>query len=288
MINSSPSQSTASASAAAGLNRSKNFYVYANTSIKEQYFPPVIEPICIDAVFKALRAIEIEEDQIRRVNNRAELEEKCLSPILNSSQITLILPGGNALLLMDDLGPISEKIRTFVEKGGKLVGICAGAIVLAKQMLRYHPYGGCLLITRTERIPDSKLVLPQAGQGPFDLVPLQAKYPFLMTKEGDPNDNPTPVPVHINPPESFPKPLQALFYNGPIFSIQDQSRWTGIVDAYIPDEKEPLIAAWHDFCGEGMIIGFAFHPELPIPPAEAPSPEALHLFKRILNLEKIA
>ncbi len=285
MIDSSVSLSTACASAAADLNKSKNFYIYANTDIKRSGFLPAIEPSCVDAVFKALRTIEIEEDQIQKINNRAELEEKCLSPTLNSSQITLILPGGNALLLMDDLGPISEKIRTFVEKGGKLVGICAGAMVLAKQMVRSHSHG-CILYTRTTKF--SELGPPQAGQGPFDLVSLQVNYPFLTTEEGTPKRDPTPIPVHVDLSESCSKPLPALFHDGCIFSIYDKSRWTGIVDAYIPNEEEPLIAAWHEFCGEGMIIGFAFHPELPIPPAEAPSPEALQLFKRTLNLEKTA
>ncbi|MFA4954617.1 MAG: BPL-N domain-containing protein [Patescibacteria group bacterium] len=50
-----------------------------------------------------------------------------------------IVPGGSIARIRDALSPHVQAIRSFVEKGGVYVGICAGAFVAGEKCLGFYP-----------------------------------------------------------------------------------------------------------------------------------------------------
>ncbi len=178
-------------------------------------------------------------------------DHELLGPRLFSKSV-LILPGGWAPLQLQTLSPDHQKnLRSFVERGGRIIAVCAGAYLISERVS-----------WKGEELPYPIALFDGIAVGPVNDYPRPAQTSLVGTTDGQ---------------------ALGLLFNRPYY-LNGGSTFEGGTKvqtlATFPDGTAAIIRRQ---VGQGDIILLGIHPEIATDDNPSMPLDAGHFYKRLLQ-----
>lgn len=136
---------------------------------------------------------------------------------VNSETKLLVIPGGCTILIEEELAKVgAQKVKSYIEGGGRYLGICAGAMLATQNIVpKYRiDVDKTNLFNETIDLAKDKDANPHSWHG---LYPGTYTAPHIVKEYTDPNDPKNLCAVDVVFSEEKSLPFKAVHYSGPAF-----------------------------------------------------------------------